>query len=139
MNLFEAQSELRPFLSGAQLALLVQRCRGEEADYFRDVLLRLAALIRSMPQTGDQEGLGENAVVSLHYFYGKNDWYILEKDVDGGVDQAFGYVVLDGDELCAELSYVSIREVTGIGAEMNLHFQPKTLEMVKLERQQEGR
>ena len=67
------------------------------------------------------------AVVHLHYFLGGSDWYITEKDVDGGVQQAFGYVVLNGDEDSSELGYLSIEEITRHGAELNLHFQPCTL------------
>ena len=59
-----------------------------------------------------------------HYFLGGSDWYVLEKDVNAGVRQAFGYVILNGDEDYSELGYISIEEITRHGAELNLHFHP---------------
>ena len=58
--------------------------------------------------------------------------YITEKDVDGGVQQAFGYAVLFGDKENAELGYICITEITQFGAELDLYFTPCPLAEAKL-------
>ena len=77
-------------------------------------------------------GKGDDAIVYLHYFFGGCDWYITEKDVDGGVQQAFGYAVLFGDKQNAELGYICITEITQFGAELDLYFTPCPLAEIKL-------
>lgn len=126
---------VRPFLSRQQLAVLAQACRGEEALHFLRRLVDLAEQIRAVPKTGDQEGLGDQSTVHLHYFLSGCDWFVVEKDAFGeGVDMAFGYTVLNGNELDAELGYVSISEIVHCGAELDLHFKPRSLAEVKAER-----
>ena len=131
-----AISVVRPFLARAQLNTMAAGCRGEEKEYFMQLFIDLSVRITAMPKTYEQDGLMMQAVVHLHYFLGGSDWYITEKDVDGGVRQAFGYVVLNGDEDCSELGYLSIEEITRNGAELNLHFQPCTLTMLLSRRAQ---
>ena len=125
---------VKPFFSRPQMLALVDGCRGEEGDFFRQIFIDMANRIRSMPKTYEQDGMGDQAVVHLHYFRGDSDWYILEKDMEGGVQQAFGYAVLHGDEACAELGYISIEEITRHCAELNLHFIPCTLAEIKAKR-----
>lgn len=124
----------RPFLSAIQWSVMVDGCRGEEGGFFVQQLINLAEQIASMPSTGQQDGKGDQAMVHLHYFLNDSDWYILEKDVDGGVHQAFGYAVLDGDDEMAELGYISIAELTRYGVELDLHFVPCTLAAIKAKR-----
>lgn len=126
---------VRPFLSRSQLAAMLEGCRGEEQEFFMTMFVSLSERIAGMPKTYEQDGLGLQAVVHLHYFLGGSDWYITEKDIEGGVQQAFGYAVLNGDEECAELGYISIEEITRYGAELNLHFKPCTLAAIKTGRQ----
>lgn len=131
MNAF---TSLAPFMSQSQLSALAQGMRGEEKQYFFDKVVALADLISSMPVTYQQDGKGDEAVVYLHYFYGNSDWYITEKDVEGGVQQAFGYAVLNGDMDCAELGYISISELVGLvnaNVELDLYFKSCTLAEVK--------
>lgn len=116
------------------MLVMVDACRGEEGDFFRQMFIDMAHRIELMPKTYEQDGMGEQAVVHLHYFLGDSDWYILEKDMEGGVQQAFGYAVLHGDEQCAELGYISIAEITCHGGELNLYFQPCTLAEIKAKR-----
>lgn len=131
----QAVMTVRPFLSRQQLAVLAQACRGEEALHFLRRLVDLAEQIRAVPKTGDQEGLGDQSTVHLHYFLSSCDWFVVEKDAFGeGVDMAFGYTVLNGNELDAELGYVSISEIVHCGAELDLHFKPRSLAEVKAER-----
>jgi len=135
MQTAKAILAVKPFLSRLQMLTMVDACRSEEGDFFRQMFIDMAQRIESMPATYEQDGMGEQAVVHLHYFLGGSDWYILEKDMEGGVQQAFGYAVLNGDEECAELGYISIADITRHGAELNLYFQPCTLAEIKTKRQ----
>ncbi len=88
-------------------------------------------LIASMPVTYEQDGAGDDAMVYLHYFFGGSDWYITEKDVLSGVSQAFGFTVLNGDMVFAELGYISIAELTDCNVEFDLYFSPEKLGVIK--------
>ena len=96
------------------------------------MFIDLEKLIASAPVTYEQDGKGDDAIVYLHYFFGGCDWYITEKDVDGGVQQAFGYAVLFGDKENAELGYICITEIIQCGAELDLYFTPCPLAEIKL-------
>ena len=143
---------LRDFIGKSQLACVASGMRGEERQYFYDKMVELAALIKAMPHTYQQDGLGENAIVSLHYFTRGCDWFITEKDMGCADDaagcrpgqshaagcrsaqhQAFGWADL-GDRQCAELGYISIVELLACGAELDFHFKPKTLAQAKKEK-----
>jgi hypothetical protein len=127
----QAVSIIRPYLSTAQMAVMGEACRGEEGDWFRQRLIDLQREIERMPATFEQDGKGDNAIAALHYFNACSDWYILEKDVDGGIQQAFGYAILNGDFENAELGYISIAELVAHGVELDLHFKPRTLAAIK--------
>ena len=136
-NFLKVQSDdaiqaIRPFLSHSQFSVMVSACCGEEGDFFRKKFIELEKLIASTPVTYEQDGKGDDAIVYLHYFFGGCDWYITEKDVDGGVQQAFGYAVLFGDTQNAELGYICITEITRFGAELDLYFTPYPLAEIKL-------
>jgi hypothetical protein len=135
----EAMKVLRGFIGGSQLACLADSCRGEEKQFFFDKLCEYADRIAAMPQTYDQDGKGDEAIVHLHYFTGSCDWFITEKDkgtdeerAAGTVEQqqAFGYANL-GDPNNAELGYISIVELIANGAELDLYFAPKPLKDCK--------
>lgn len=125
---------LRQFISPVQLSVLGSNCRGPEGQFFKDKLCDLAKLFQTMPKTYEQDGKGDKAVASLHYFNGGADWYITEKDVDSdgeGQIQAFGLCNLGYG---AELGYVSIVELIENGVELDLHFTPCTLAEIKAKR-----
>ena len=134
MQFAAAISQVSPFLSRNQLAAMLLGCRGEEQEFFMTMFVSLGERIAGMPKTYEQDGLGLQAIVHLHYFLGGSDWYITEKDIEGGVSQAYGYAVLNGDEECAEVGYISIEEITRHGAELSLHFKPCTLATIKARR-----
>ena len=121
----------RPFLSSAQFSVLVSSAFGAEGSFFRQKLANLDYLIASMPVTYEQDGKGDDAIVYLHYFSALGDWYITEKDMEGGVDQAFGYVILNGDRRNAELGYISISVLVNHGVELDLYFEPCRLGAIK--------
>lgn len=81
------------------------------------------------PKTYEQDGKGDQAIAYLHYFTSNGDFYITEKDIDDGVTQAFGLASI-GDSY-PELGYISITELVKNGAEIDLHFEPKTLGEIK--------
>ena len=56
-----------------------------------------------MPQTYQQEELGNQAIVYLHYFHGGADWYVTERDMDGPQHQAFGLADLIGRDVPLEV------------------------------------
>ena len=93
--------------------------------------LDLANQIEAMPKTYEQDGRGDEAIAHLHYFNGGSDWYITEKDINGGVLQAYGYAILNGDDEMAESGYISIEELTRNGVELDLHFTPCRLAEIK--------
>ena len=121
----KAITALRGFVPYAQLAVIGDGCRGEEGDYFRAKMIEYAKRVHHMPQTYEQDGKGDDAVVYLHYFSGNADWWITEKDMGTEQRQAFGYVDLGYG---GELGYVSLVELCGAASvELDLHWTPKTL------------
>ena len=104
---------------------------GEEKDFFIQKIAEIATTIETMPKVYGQDGGGDDAVVYLHYFKGGSDWYITEKDSEAEQLQAFGYAILNGDKQNAELGYINIIELTKVGVELDLYWQPKTLGKIK--------
>jgi hypothetical protein len=133
---------LEGFMPIEQLAVMIEgagflpRKKVEEADYFKDKILEVGERIAGMPKVYEQDEKYDEAIVYLHYFKGGSDWYITEKDSEPQQLQAFGYVVLNGDEVNAEQGYISLVELSGLGVELDLHFTPRTLREVKAEREQ---
>ena len=134
MQMIASTPVIRPFLSRMQLAVMAEACGGEEKEFFMQKIIDLALMINTMPKTYEQADKGDEAVVYLHYFQGGADWYITEKDVDGGVQQAFGYAILNGDDECAECGYISIAEITRCDVELDLYFTPCSLAEIKAKR-----
>lgn len=133
MEAVHALKLLDGFIGRSQLSALGSAMRGEEKQFFFDKMVAIADLVSTMPKTYDQDGLGDQAIVSLHYFKGACDWYITERDVDTdgeGQIQAFGFANL-GDDQNAELGYISIVELIGAGVELDLYFTPQSLGAVK--------
>jgi len=131
-----ANLTLRPFIGPSQTAALSELCRGEERQHFFDKLCDLAALVEGMAKTYEQEGKGEQAIASLHYFTSGADWYITERDTDTdgeGQQQAFGLADLFGDG--GELGYINLAEILENGGELDLHFAPVTLEVLREQRE----
>jgi hypothetical protein len=115
------------FIPVAQKKIIVDMIRNsQEWRFFADKVLELTSIIDGMAKTYEQDGKGMDATAYLHYFGGAADWYITEKDMDGGVKQAFGWA--DLGQGGGELGYISIEEITSISSiELDLHFDPKTV------------
>ena len=116
---------LKPFVTYGQMRTLWDLCRqGEEKAYFKQKVMDLAATIKAMPKTYETDGQGLRAVAVLHYFTPALDYYITEKDREGdGTRQAFGLAMAPE----RELGYISIAQLVEAGAELDLHWVPKTL------------
>lgn len=123
-----ASDDLKPFMGKAQLDTVREMAQGEESVWFITRMVELAALVCSMPKTYEQDGKGDQAIASLHYFTGGCDWYITEKGMEAEQLQAFGLANLGYG---GELGYISIVEILEAGAELDLHFSPKTLQQIK--------
>ena len=132
-----ALNKLNGFMGPAQIAAINQGVGGEERQFFFDKVVELATIIEFMPQTGEQDGKGGEAMINLHYFAGgQANFYIMEKDMGCAGDkpeqfqsQAFGLADLFGDG--GELGYISIPEILANGGELDFYFQPCTLAQLR--------
>lgn len=129
---------LKGFIGRSQAMALASCLIGEEGEYFEELITKLGERISAMPKTYDQQGLGKQAIAYLHYFMGGCDWWITEKDAGAEGDspeqfqsQAYGMASLGYD---AEMGYISIPEILAAGAELDLHWEPKTLAECRKER-----
>lgn len=136
-----AAIQLTHFIHPEQMSAIMYALNGEEADYFKDKLVELTAIVEKMPKSYETDGQGDGAIAYLHYFYGGYDWYITEKDLGCSEDkpsdrgkqfQAFGLANMD----YPELGYICIEEmITGKNViELDLHFTPQTLKKIKSEK-----
>lgn len=119
------------FMGYGQRQAIYEGLRGEEREYFALLLEEYGARVATMPKTYEQDGLGDQAVIWLHYFTGNCDWWITERDSDEDGDgqiQAFGLANIGHG---AELGYISIVELIENGAELDLHWAPKPIKEVK--------
>lgn len=126
---------LTTFIGRSQRQAIRAGLRGQERQHFAQMLADLTHRINLMPKTYEQDGQGDAAIVHLHYFTSGADWFLTEKDInaDGeGQHQAFGLADIFQDG--GELGYVSIVELLGAGAELDLHWTPTTLGEVKAKR-----
>ena len=123
----KAIKSLKGFISRSQLQALGEGCRSEEKQFFFDKLAEMAELIETMPKTGEQEDKGDQAIAYLHYFSGSFDWYISEKDKLEDQYQAYGLA----DMGYPEYGYISIVELIENNVELDLHFTPEPLTVLK--------
>lgn len=128
----EAINTLRGFIGRAQLSAIGNACRGEEKQFFFDKLVQMATLVSTMPKTYEQDGKGDAAIVTLHYFTGGCDWHITERDMLPDQEQAFGLANIGYGP---ELGYISITEILQAGAELDLYFTPCTVGEIKAKAQ----
>jgi hypothetical protein len=120
---------LRHFIPKQELATLVRNLRSEEGEFFVTLLCSWAEKIGAMPKTYEQDGKGMDSMAHLHYFRGRADWYITEKDMTGnGTQQAFGWADLG---FGGELGYISIAELIANGVELDLYWKAKSLQECK--------
>lgn len=122
---------LNHFIGKSQLSSIREACKGEEGEYFKTMMTELKKTISNMPKTYETEGMGDAAPVTLHYFLGGSDWYIIERDLDGEQLQAFGFACLNGDKQNAEFGYICIQELIRLNVELDLYYKPQTVKDIK--------
>lgn len=115
---------LRHFIMPDELHVLRGNMRGEEGQFFIDMLCDLSQKIDEMPGVRGQEGKGDDAIVHLHYFTGGCDWHITEKDGSAEQHQAFGMANIG---FGGEVGYISIQELIENRVELDLYWTPKRL------------
>ena len=126
---------LRRFIPFHQLDVMVMNMNGPDGAWIREKLQELAAMIRAMPKTYEQDGKGREALVYLHYFGGSADFFITERDKLFVQHQAFGAATYGGDQ-SLELGYISLVELCRHPLiELDLHFAPCALAQVYAERE----
>lgn len=124
-----AARDLQGFIPKTQMQTMGTLCRGEEGDFFRSKFIEFAERIKNMPQTYEQDGMGDDAIAYLHYFSTSGDWYITEKDMEPEQLQAFGYANLGHG---GEIGYISLVEICSHGGvELDLHFEPTRIGDIK--------
>ena len=132
----EQIAALRRFVGPGQMSAIIHVMRGEEGAFFREKITECADRFAAMPKTYEQDGLGDDAIASLHYFRGNMDWYITERDVETpdepGQHRAFGLANLGYG---GELGYINIFELIQNGVELDLYFTPCTLGSVRSDRE----
>lgn len=128
---------LKKYVPESELKSLLQSTKGEEGEYFEELLQDLIAKIKNMPPLYANEKLGLDAIVKLHYFIQQTDFWITELNQEDRL--GFGYICLNGDTQNAELGYISIPEILSIGdnnpylkslVQLDLHWQEKTLKEI---------
>jgi hypothetical protein len=130
--------KMNQFIGKSQLAAIGSACRGEEGQYFRDMMAKMQIHIATMPKSYETDGQGSEAIAQLHYFNGGSDWYITEKDagapddeIPGEQQQAFGFACLNGDTENTEMGYINIQELIDNGVELDLYYTPESIEAIK--------
>jgi hypothetical protein len=123
---------IRRYMPKNQIAYLAECWRSREYECEHgEALKRLRQTIEGMPGLGETDGMGGDAIVSLHYFTGNCDWWITEKGAESE-SRAFGFARLNGDTQNAELGYVSITELAGLRSmQLDFYWSPKPLRDVK--------
>ncbi len=130
-ELLTAIMTLRRFIAPAQIQAMIYGFRGEEKEFFAAKIAEYSDRFDAMPKTYEQEGKGDQAIVSLHYFKGACDWYITERDMEEVQQQAFGLADLGYG---GELGYISIEEIIKLDVELDLYFKPCTLASLRAKR-----
>ena len=111
-----------------QRLMLLSYARGSESGFYLETLEELRQRWNAMPETYQSGTDSRSAVAHFHFFLGSADWWIVEKDKDldeEGQLQAFGLASLGYGS--PELGYISLPEILAAGAELDLHWTPKSL------------
>ncbi len=121
--------EKRRLLPRGEFLTLAQNLKGEEGLEIAENIKKIWQTFQTMPKTYNTEG-NADPTAHLHYFTGSWDWWITEKDAEPEQAQAFGFVK---SELCpdGEWGYISLEEITEVGAEIDLYFTPAPVSKFK--------
>ena len=122
----DALASLKPFIPSNQLRCTKTLMHGEEGEFYQNKILELAAIVKSMPVTYEQDGKGDEAIAHLRYFGANFECYVTEKDMEEEQVQMFGYSSWNGAE--PEIGYIDLPEIIKHPL-MNIdyHFTPTTI------------
>lgn len=122
------------YLPRQQRAAVEALLLGEEGDYFKSLMAKLAATVKSMPDRLPSSLKSmDDAVAHLHYFYGACDWYILEPSSHPSDRVVYCYANL-GDDMCAEYGSLCLSEFDDLNVELDFHWEPMTMREVLAQR-----
>ena len=127
---------LKDFIPSQQLAYMARLTNGEEGQYFIDKIAELANTVSTMPKVYETDGTEvDSKIVSLHYFYGNMDWYIIEKDSVAGEPQYQAFGMADIGFGLSGLGYIGIDEIINTrGIELDINWTPCTVAEMKAKR-----
>lgn len=103
-------------------------------DDKRQILEGIEENLKKLRGYRSQDGMGDNAIVYAHYFYGQTDYFITETDFDedAGYENLIGFAILNGDTQFAEFGAVSLDElVQSRRIELDFYWMPVTLGAAK--------
>lgn len=124
------------WMSPAQYNVLSLCKRGEESAAFQEIERRLIDNIQKCPTTYQQDGLGDNAIVFLHYFNSNNDYYIFETDVgckDNSPNQFQSQMMALKKEGNNDFryGYIGLSTLLRMGCELDFYFKPQKIADIK--------
>ena len=123
-----ALDRISPFLSASQRLDILNVMLSQASSSIDRTITLLQHRIATMHTTSQQEGLGADAIVHLHYTLNNNHWLIIERDELGhGNLQAFGLTLFNRETLGGEVGYINIEEITNVGARLCLEHIPARL------------
>ena len=112
---------LKNYIPRDELSNLLASTKGEEGEFFLELLAETEQKIRAVPPLYANEEIGLDAPIRLHYFGGGIDFYISELDPETG--EAFGI----GSIFEKELGALSISEIVATNRlELDLYWDDKT-------------
>jgi hypothetical protein len=124
-NQIAALKTLKDFVGESQLRTMFHLAvNSDEAKFYAGKIAEVAATIKKMPKTYETDDQGSSAKITLHYFKGGCDWWIIEKDQEQDQLQAFGIASLGYEP---EIGYINISEILRAGAELDLYWTPVTV------------
>lgn len=117
---FQMPGVLKKFMPRHQQQIVNQ------SEELQSLMPELASEIEAIPAIYSQDGKPKNeTIVHAHFFYGQSDWFITEWDKD---EDAFGYVILNGDSQMSEYGNIHLPELTKNGrVELDFHWTKKNL------------
>jgi len=119
------------FMPASQLRFCMDAIKGEEGQYFIDTLTKMAAVWEAAPATYGTNGtLQEDKTAVMHFFGGRIDFYMVEKDAEQEQEQAYGYY-MNGN--MSGFTYVDLE---GLKRQpiinVDFHYMPETIATLRL-------
>lgn len=128
---------LEPYLPPHQAEAIKSNLRGEEGEYFMQLLCDLAEQFMFAPRTYDQSDV-RDPIAHFHYFKGGYDCYVTELDIgdpecpdDLTQHQVRAYARYDHMPEYAELSYAHFPELFESKVDLDFHWEPTPLSEIK--------